>query len=244
MDRSLTEAVREHHSADKLNDKQDERLSCETNSAVSRRRAYSLHTKPRGLVKNCNNENSRRTSLQMSDLHIIESFLSVPKLDMSNLDETLENDSEDRIKRVRSFREKREKRDENLRRVRSFKTTTTGLINRGDSFKKNKEASHAGSTYYSGADSSQNSVNVPCRNSPAPITRVASLQTTSSVRTGSEDLTTHFFRVMLLGGPGVGKSSLIDQFMTSDFLGSGEFNICKCLFYFLNSSSCSIFLHL
>ncbi|XP_052233164.1 GTP-binding protein RAD-like [Dreissena polymorpha] len=53
-------------------------------------------------------------------------------------DENYENNR--RVRRARSFRERPEKSSGELRMVRSFKTTSKGLVNRGDSFKKLKDA--------------------------------------------------------------------------------------------------------
>ena len=133
------------------------------------------------------------------------------------------SDDNFRIRRARSFRERPEKTSEGLRRVRSFKTTSKGLVNRGDSFKSKKNA--AAATEYGGSQHDHSEVKA------IKAIKVDYLIPKLTM-TRSEDQN-NYFRVLMLGTEGVGKSSIIDQFMTSDFLGSGCFNVCK---YILNIS--------
>ncbi|KAJ8302583.1 hypothetical protein KUTeg_018979, partial [Tegillarca granosa] len=98
-------------------------------------------------------------------------------------------------------RENRENKDTSIRRVRSFKTTPKGVVNRGDSFRKK------------GARCGQYTRASPPKNKdeacdPTPV------QTVFSV---TPDEPTSYFKVLVLGAPGVGKTSLSQQFMTSEY---------------------------
>lgn len=129
------------------------------------------------------------------------------------------SDENFRTRRARSFRERPEKTGEGLRRVRSFKTTSKGLVNRGDSFKSRKTTTTSASEYTGCQREIENGGKIDSgthRNYVIPKVTM----------TKSEDQT-NTFRVLMLGSEGVGKSSIIDQFMTSEFLGSGSFNVCK-----------------
>ncbi|KAH3773129.1 hypothetical protein DPMN_174483 [Dreissena polymorpha] len=120
-----------------------------------------------------------------------------------------------RVRRARSFRERPEKTSGELRRVRSFKTTSKGLVNRGDSFKKRKDAT-----------------DIMLIQSQPEVT-VDSLDDDNTyllptvVTTKPEEQLPKYYRVLFLGAEGVGKSSIINQFMTSEFLGGGNFNISQ-----------------
>lgn len=197
----------------------------------TRPRAYSMHTKSRLSRKERtyrNDISSRRSSLPASSL--IENFLAVPGLDKTTMDNNVErsDDSgsdEDSLRRARSLKGERSEGDrEPLRRVRSFKTTSKGLINRGDSFKRRRNRSHTGIKVLEDGDinrDQRNHVSLADACSPQTIPTVA-IDTT-----GSLDQTPNHFRVLMLGVPGVGKTLLTDQFMTSEFLGNYEYSICK-----------------
>lgn len=131
--------------------------------------------------------------------------------------ETENSDDNFRTRRARSFRERPERNGDGLRRVRSFKTTSKGLVNRGDSFKSRQTAteSYPGSTRESPEHGYIEPDDVPKDYLIPKVTM-----------TKTEDQN-NYFRVLMLGTEGVGKSSIINQFMTSEFLGSGCFNVCK-----------------
>ena len=200
-----------------------------------RPRAYSMHTKPRLRKERayCYDISSRRSSLPASAL--IQNFLSVPGLDkntMDNFDRSDDSSSEeDNLRRARSLKgEKSDSGREPLRRVRSFKTTSKGLINRGDSFKRKKNRSHTGcKVLEDGSDKRDQRNHLTLEDACSPQT----IPTVSIDTTGSLDQTPNHFRVLMLGVPGVGKTLLTDQFMTSEFLGNYEYSICK-LNFFLN----------
>jgi Rad/Gem-related GTP binding protein 1 len=115
-----------------------------------------------------------------------------------------------RNRRATSFKERPETGGENLRRVRSFKTTSKGLVNRGDTVNVRNDSD------YNRAKSSE-------KNSKSPKRKYLIPQLITSKC--SEDQRN--FRVLLTGAGGVGKTSLIQQFMTSEYLGSGNINVCK-----------------
>ncbi|KAL4235178.1 meiosis-specific cyclin Rem1 [Mactra antiquata] len=127
-----------------------------------------------------------------------------------------EADDNSRMKRARSFRERPEKTGEGLRRVRSFKTTSKGLVNRGDSFKSRKNASYDGSAIATRENFKDDSTLQAVHTNIIP-----------QLITTKTDDQQHYFRVLMTGAQGVGKSSIIDQFMTSEFLGSGNFNVSQ-----------------
>lgn len=99
----------------------------------------------------------------------------------------------------------RGKPDANLRRVRSFKTTSKGVVNRGDSFRKKgarcgglgKESPPCGMTPNVSPHLSGNP-----RLAPAPV-----VENNSS-----------YFKIVALGAPGVGKTAITKQFMTSEYI--------------------------
>ena len=102
--------------------------------------------------------------------------------------------------------------DAPLRRVRSFKTTSKGgVLNRGDSFRKKSSNRNlaSGSTVEKGRDSprtEKGKVVVPDLHTPAHG-RVA---------------LPSYFKVQILGAIGCGKTSITNQFMSSDFANAFE----------------------
>ena len=102
-----------------------------------------------------------------------------------------------------------------LRRVRSFKTTSKGVINRGDSFKKKSTHSlmSSGSANAEQRQAQQLLANqMAAANAAAGVT--PELLAVPPVPT--------YYRVMMMGGEGTGKSQIAKQFMTSDFLAGTE----------------------
>nr|KAG5707529.1 hypothetical protein BaRGS_012033 [Batillaria attramentaria] len=100
-----------------------------------------------------------------------------------------------------------EVRDARIRRVRSFKTTSKGVVvNRGDSFKKKSTHSlmSTGSTV-TDADSRARG-NSGNNNSPLATGPAAPA----------------YFRVNMMGAAGVGKTSLAQQFLTSEYIGHDD----------------------
>ncbi|XP_067651732.1 GTP-binding protein Rit1-like [Haliotis asinina] len=92
-------------------------------------------------------------------------------------------------------------------RVRSFKTTSKGVVNHGDSFKKRSTVSlmSSGSTVTEN-EQRQRTLSVASEESTAV--------------SGGSSAAPSYFRVVMLGAPGVGKTTLTRQFMTSEYMGS------------------------
>lgn len=102
-----------------------------------------------------------------------------------------------------------------IQRVRSFKTTSKGLINHGDSFKKSTN-----SLMSAGSASS-------ITEAGTKLVRRPSCVSDDSGPADSEDshvnvLTSNLslYRVLMMGSPGVGKTALTRQFMTSEYKGT------------------------
>ena len=93
-----------------------------------------------------------------------------------------------------------------LYRVRSFTTTSKGIVNRGDSFKRksNSSVTSAGSHTSVADDFRERSGSCNSQDSGG------------SSGTGAPG----FYRVTMLGLNGVGKTALVQQFMTSEYMGA------------------------
>lgn len=107
-----------------------------------------------------------------------------------------------------------------LRRVRSFKTTSKGIVNHGDSFKRstNSLASNGsiGSIDRDGANITLNTTTSRHRrHSTASDDSGPSLSNASVV-------TPSYYRVLMMGAAGTGKTALTRQFMTSEYKGTYE----------------------
>ena len=190
-------------------------------AAAHRHRSYSMYTS-KCLVQESNSKkrsNQQRRKSMPSNEAFLQKERSNTALYTDNTIHAEGNEQSDfdseysfRNRRARSFKERSEKGQTNHRRVRSFKTTSKGLVNRGDSFKVKRDADDP----------------VSSRN----ITDDPTLQTFNNcvipqLITTEYNMDQNSFKVLLTGARGVGKSSLIDQFMTSEFLGNGSFNVCK-----------------
>ncbi|XP_071091710.1 ras-related protein Ral-A-like [Haliotis cracherodii] len=94
-----------------------------------------------------------------------------------------------------------------LCRVRSFKKTSKGVLNVGDKFKsKSTNSLKSGGSFINLHETDKK---------PSRTTSMTSMDSGASSAPS-------FFRVMVLGSDGVGKSTLIRQFMTSENLGPYE----------------------
>ncbi|XP_054286211.1 GTP-binding protein GEM-like isoform X1 [Macrosteles quadrilineatus] len=93
---------------------------------------------------------------------------------------------------VPSDKHQQEQEDEDSYRLRSFSFTSKGVVNRGDSFRRRRSRSN------SLLPSSPNPEQPPSSLSPVPSPEVIT------------------YRVAMLGAPGVGKTALVSQFMTSE----------------------------
>ncbi|CAG9571046.1 unnamed protein product [Danaus chrysippus] len=112
--------------------------------------------------------------------------------------------------------------EEEYYRLRHFSITGKGVVNRGDSLRSRRSRSNT--SVASSASSTE------------AVTRASAPCSLASSRDSSAGLSS--YRVVVLGGPGVGKSSLVGQFMTSDYLHaydtsiddeSGEKSVCVLL---------------
>lgn len=105
--------------------------------------------------------------------------------------------------------------EEEYYRLRHFSITGKGVVNRGDSLKSRRSRSNT-----SVASSNSSTEHIP---GAGPVTG-GSTRTSApcSLASSRESSTSNPgpvpYRVLMLGGPAVGKSSLVSQFMTSEYL--------------------------
>ncbi len=125
--------------------------------------------------------------------------------------------------------ETEEDSDENpckIYRVRSFKSSSSGLINRGDSFKvKSPDLSVSVQTV--GTSSEEATLIEKRKKKSAKVLISVNVDPASC------------YSVMVLGAPGVGKTSLIQQFSTSECIANQDAYSGK--FYFYQNLNCSFF---
>ncbi|XP_033754893.1 GTP-binding protein REM 1-like [Pecten maximus] len=100
--------------------------------------------------------------------------------------------------------------DETIERVRSFKMTSKGIENRGDSFRRRSNGSiaSAGSTKMADQSCDQKRQRIPSDTSDGSMTGCSCASSSS----------TGYYRVLVIGDAGVGKSALTNQFMTSEYM--------------------------
>lgn len=92
-----------------------------------------------------------------------------------------------------------------IQRVRSFKISSKGIVNRGDSFRRSSRSNSQGSLGKS--DSMRRQQSPLCKpNVPAPKVDTA----------GQEEV----FQVSIVGAVGVGKTAIKHQFVTSEYMGN------------------------
>lgn len=187
-----------------------------------RPRSYSIHSSKCVTHENNVREKTyrrRRMSLPANEARIrTDRGLELPEDHKDRDSFTMENSKKDdaqRNRRARSFKERSDKEGDNLRRVRSFKTTSKGIVNRGDTYKKETETGYDKLNVPGGENVVSSHLEPGKNKSPVRFTGIK----------GTDGLS--YLRVLLIGAAGVGKTSIIDQFMTSEFLGSGTINICK-----------------
>lgn len=96
-------------------------------------------------------------------------------------------------------------REAPLRRVRSFKTTSKGgVINRGDSFRKKSSSRNLAAGSANGHDS-------------PGMAHAASHHSNFEDTPTADEPPSSYFKVQILGPPGCGKTSITNQFMSSDY---------------------------
>ncbi|XP_060516200.1 uncharacterized protein LOC132695749 isoform X2 [Cylas formicarius] len=104
--------------------------------------------------------------------------------------------------------------EEEYYRLRHFSITGKGVVNRGDSLKSRRSRSNN-----SVASSNSSTEQIPGAVSAAGSARTSGSCSLASSRESSTSAPGPApFRVLMVGGPAVGKSSLVSQFMTSEYL--------------------------
>lgn len=104
--------------------------------------------------------------------------------------------------------------EEEYYRLRHFSITGKGVVNRGDSLKSRRSRSNN-----SVASSNSSTEQLPGPTSAAGSARTSASCSLASSRESSTSAPGPTpFKVLMLGGPAVGKSSLVSQFMTSEYL--------------------------
>ncbi|XP_063833935.1 uncharacterized protein LOC135083099 [Ostrinia nubilalis] len=112
--------------------------------------------------------------------------------------------------------------EEEYYRLRHFSITGKGVVNRGDSLRSRRSRSNTSVASSASSTEAATRASAPC--------------SLASSRDSSAGLSA--YRVLVLGAPGVGKSSLVGQFMTSEYLHaydtsiddeSGERSVCVLL---------------
>ncbi|EDW48582.1 GM19838 [Drosophila sechellia] len=104
--------------------------------------------------------------------------------------------------------------EEEYYRLRHFSITGKGVVNRGDSLKSRRSRSN--NSVASSNSSTEHLTTQQQLSAPASVsarTSLASSRESSTSNPGNGP-----YRVLMLGGPAVGKSSLVSQFMTSEYL--------------------------
>ncbi|XP_049879929.1 uncharacterized protein LOC126376523 [Pectinophora gossypiella] len=101
--------------------------------------------------------------------------------------------------------------EEEYYRLRHFSITGKGVVNRGDSLRSRRSRSNT--SVASSASSTE------------AVTRASAPCSLASSRDSSAGLSA--YRVLVIGAPGVGKSSLVGQFMTSEYLHAYDTSIDK-----------------
>ncbi|XP_073848802.1 rad, Gem/Kir family member 1 isoform X2 [Musca autumnalis] len=103
--------------------------------------------------------------------------------------------------------------EEEYYRLRHFSITGKGVINRGDSLKSRRSRSN---NSVASSNSSNEHLTAP------QVTQSTRNSATHSLASSRESSTSNPgngpYRVLMMGGPAVGKSSLVSQFMTSEYL--------------------------
>jgi len=132
-----------------------------------------------------------------------------------------------------------------LRRVRSFTTRSGTVVNRGDSFKVRhsdgetrrgrddpRGADQRGGDPRAGVVAGDWALSRPSRSAAATASRHGAPPSdyddvTSSVVTGDDDVTTTdtSYTVVVLGSDGVGKTTIIQQLLTSEYLANKDYNV-------------------
>ncbi|KAK8725637.1 hypothetical protein OTU49_010660, partial [Cherax quadricarinatus] len=101
--------------------------------------------------------------------------------------------------------------DDDYYRLRHFSITGRRIVNRGDSFKSRRTRSNTS------VASDASSADGCAWSHPCSLATSAASSAASSQASSASEMTTPY-RVVMLGGPGVGKTALVHQFMTSEYI--------------------------
>ena len=179
---------------------------------ANRPRAQSLC--PTGTSRNHEHRRKSSSQFDLVSMHA-NNFLDVPNND-SDQEQDESSLSVDDFKtlmhRSSSFKNHKERQSGGIRRVRSFKTTSKGLVNRGDTFERRETSPTRSGHQTKPVDSTLHVFN----NYVIPQLITTKVEEDQS-----------YFKVLMTGARHVGKTSIIDQFMTSEFLCCGGRSIGK-----------------
>lgn len=157
--------------------------------------------------------------IQLSNLHPLAhgrscSFRNRPRPKLLNVESdrprrsSLPSPSANLLSVFDNYHADRENSDQSLQRVRSFKTTSKGgIINRGDSFKRSTNSINSQGSIIT-------SENIQQRQRENSIQSKTSSTGDSVGSSGGPTV----YKVAMLGEKGVGKTSLTNQFTTSEFV--------------------------
>lgn len=109
-----------------------------------------------------------------------------------------------------------------FRRVRSFKSTPKGIINRGDSLKARKGISTSQASLDSVGNRASTAEVRPRTYSNASSKASSGVSRDSSLE---QDLEQAQYQVIMVGSQGVGKTALSQQFTTSEYMGNVDTSI-------------------
>ncbi|XP_063986496.1 uncharacterized protein LOC135167327 isoform X3 [Diachasmimorpha longicaudata] len=112
--------------------------------------------------------------------------------------------------------------EEEYYRLRHFSITGKGIVNRGDSLKSRRSRSN-------NSVASSNSSTEHLTASYPGSARNSAAGSLASSRESSASQGSTPYRVLMLGAPSVGKSSLVSQFMTSEYLHAYDTSIVICV---------------
>ncbi|XP_068990142.1 uncharacterized protein [Neodiprion pinetum] len=112
--------------------------------------------------------------------------------------------------------------EEEYYRLRHFSITGKGIVNRGDSLKSRRSRSN-------NSVASSNSSTEHLTASYPGSARTSAAGSLASSRESSASQGPAPYRVLMLGAPAVGKSSLVSQFMTSEYIHAYDTSIAVCV---------------
>lgn len=107
---------------------------------------------------------------------------------------------------------------EPLRRVRSFKMTSKGIVNRGDTFRESNTSLASDGSF------SEQTFHVNRHRQRVP-SESENVDPGDDVDSATSTSIPNVYRVALCGSVGVGKTALVNQFKTSEYMGGFEISI-------------------